>query len=322
MVNQNRERNKRNDRIVAKYDGEAPYNQKELTERGEGWKANFSTGFLASIVDKVVPIFVDVIRTSRHLFQGKLKNAPDNYQAERKQDIYNTRTTNFVRHWKGWKAFIELLCQEDTLLGYVMAGWLDETSWKPRVFRQDDFFIPDATLQDVEKIQVVILKVDFLIHELAELIQDPEAAEARGWNIENCYEAINKAKPKVEGTTSADENIRKIRDQIRDGAVGISHSRGAKVIETYVVVAREYYGTASQYIVSYMGGKELRTAYDLYPTMSDAVAPITFEVGNGRIHGSKGLGRILYNMHVTIERTRMAAIDQTYLGGPDDRAEG
>ena len=132
MVNQNRERNKRNDRIVAKYDGESPYLQKELVERGEGWKANFSTGFLASIVDKVVPIFVDVVRSARHLFQGKLKNAPDNYQAERKQDIYNTRTTNFVRKWKGWKAFIELLCQEDTLLGYVLAGWLDETSWKPR----------------------------------------------------------------------------------------------------------------------------------------------------------------------------------------------
>ena len=161
----------------------------------------------------------------------------------------------------------------------------------------------------------MVLKVDFQIHELAELIQDPDAAEARGWNIDNCYEAINKAKPKVEGTTSADENIRRIRDQIRDGAVGISHSRGAKVIETYVVVAREYYGTATQFIVSYMGGKELRTAYDLYPNMADAVAPITFEVGNGRIHGSKGLGRILYNMHVTIERTRMAAIDQTYLGG-------
>jgi hypothetical protein len=45
------------------------------------------------------------------------------------------------------------------------------------------------------------------------------------------------------------------------------------------------------------------------------LAIFTVEIGNGKIHGSKGAGRILYNTHVVAEQARNIVQDNLYLSG-------
>ena len=57
LVNDAREANTKNRRIMAKYNAERPFVQQNLDNDGLGWKTNISTQPLAAMVDRISPRF-------------------------------------------------------------------------------------------------------------------------------------------------------------------------------------------------------------------------------------------------------------------------
>ena len=308
----NRHRNIKNARIMAKYNSERPYTTEALKEDGLSWKSNFTTKPLPMLIDKVAPRFVEAIQSTKYLTNSHF---PDDLPgAAKKTEAFRREITNAVRQKPGWNNFLTEIAQENALFGFCACGWLNQFEWFPKFVRQDEFFVPTGTKQHSDSSQIVVLKEKFLIHELFNLIADKDAAEAAGWNLENAVRAINNAVP--ENRRAKYSNWERLyEDLIRESNVGISHEQGARIIECWHLLARETTGKVSHYIFVANYFDEIFAREDQFDNMSDACAFFSFQHGNGNIHGSKGIGREIYSLAAMLDRARNEIVDRLNLSG-------
>lgn len=311
-----REQNEKNARIMAKYNAERPFEQQELKELGMDWVSNFSTKPLASAIDKVSPRLTKAVQSARYLTSAALPGIVEG--ARDKSQRFRQKVTDVIRSWDGWIDFLNEVAQENAVFGFTSVAWLDEYSWRPAHFRQDSFFVPDGTGQTSSKLQLWIGKQHLMIHEMARFIEDRDAAEAAGWDVDNAVKAINSARPQsIAGAANSSPytEARTYEDAIRESSVSLSLLSGSKTILVYHVFVPEYDGRVSRYLVDGHAKTLLRVQLDQYPDMSHVVALFSYQQANGKLMGSKGVGRELYELAAAVDRNRNSALDRLSLSG-------
>lgn len=310
LKEQSKERNKRNAVILDKYNGEAPFSAAELAAVSQLWRNNFSTNPLANIVDRVKPQFPDAMQRAKTLTNSQLPTlVPD---AKKKSKVFQTEITTTIRAWPQYGDFISGLSQEEVLFGGAAPIHLDRNDWRPALFRCDRIFFPEGTGQHASGVQQFMVEQEMLIHEFVDLFyENPEAAKKNGYNIENCIEIANK---EIE---QSDENSEMAEsDKVRENFYSASYGAKQKTITLFHVVVREYTGGVDLWTVDSKEGKLVRKYETLYEDdMAEAVTLFTLQAGNRKYYGSKGLGRLLVNLHISIDRGRNLAQDQVYLSG-------
>lgn len=314
-----RDQNEKNGRIMAKYNAERPYSREELKESGMDWRSNFSSKPLATAIDKVSPRLTKAVQTSKYITSSSF---PENHPgAKDKTEIFRRKITETVRGWDGWSDFLNEVAQENAVFGFTSVAWLDELSWRPTHFRQDEFFVPDGTRQNVTACQLWIGKQYLMIHELAAFIENKDAAEAAGWDIDNTVAAINAAAPRSitgGGQTSPYTEARVWEDAIRESSVSLSLLSGSKTIEIYHLFVPECDGQISHYIVDGRAKKILFERLDQFSAkegMSYVLSLFSFQQANGKLMGSKGIGRELYELAAAVDRVRNETVDRLQLSG-------
>lgn len=329
----NRDRNIKNARIMAKYNADKPYSQQELEAEALGWKSNFTTQPLPRLIDKVAPRFVRAIESVKYLTNSSLPDTEPGAAA--KTEAFRREVTKTIRARPGWRSFIAEVAQENALFGYTSCAWLDEFSYFPKHFSQSDFFVPTGTKQIPNSAQIVVFKETFLIHELFSLIEDKEAASAAGWDIKNTVTAINNSIPDDRRSQYSDfERIHE--DLIREANAGGAYESGALVVVVFHILAQEVDGKVSHYIFldepdghSSSRGDDTKEALfereDQFDEMRMAVGFFAFQHGNGKLHGSKGIGRQIYALAAMVDRARNEVVDRLNLSGKiiiqcDDKA--
>lgn len=311
LQSENTDRTLKNSRILEKYNAERPYDPNKLRADGLSWKTNFTTKPLTTLIDKVVPRFVTALRNMRYITASKL---PDRFpNASEKTEEFRREITETCRGHEGWDEFLSEIAQENVLFGYVAAGWLDSYTWFPRYFRQDAFLVPQGTKHAAKSAPVVCLKDSYFLHELFDLIRNPAAAKTAGWDVDNVVEAINNASP-ADRRSGASDVTRVYADLTRESSV-ISSFTGAKTVECWHVLIAEVDGRVTHVAFEEKSGKQLFWLEKQFERMSDAAAFISFQHGNGRLHGSKGIGRELYNMAGVLDRARNEVVDRLQLSG-------
>lgn len=307
-----KEPNRRNSRIMAKYNAEKPYRDSELDAQQLSWRSNFSTQPLASLIDRISPRFWRAVSSARYLTSAKLPDSvPD---AAKKSEVFRSEFTKLVRQREGFKDLVDEIAQEDALFGFTAAGYVDPYAWFPRHFRQDMFFVYSGTKQHAKKCELVFLKENLLVHELYELIEDESAAETGGWDVKEVYDSINKAMPE-EVAKNIDSDARRFEDIARESTLFSSFSRSSKVIQLYHAFVREVTGKVSHYIVDGRSWKYLFEAEDRFDSMSDVVTFFSFQQANGLLKASKGVGRTVYALAGIIDRARNEIVDRFQLSG-------
>jgi len=308
----NTDRNKKNARIMAKYNSERPYTQTTLESEGLGWKSNFTTKPLPMLIDKVAPRFVQAVDGVKYLTNSALPESTPG--AAVKTEAFRREITSTIRGRPGWRNLVSELGQENALFGYAGMAWLDEFHWFPKFFRQDKFYVPSGTKQMPNHAQVVALQETAMLHELADLIKDRAAAEIRGWDVKATTNSINSAMPENRRTQQKDPE-RAYEDMMRESVVGTSYEDGARVVTLWHLLATEVTGKVSHYIFDQSDFTELFSSEDQFDTMADAIAFFSFQQGNGTMHGSKGIGREIYAMAGILDRARNEVVDRLNLSG-------
>jgi len=315
IIQANSSRNTVFNRITAKLNAERPYTQQKLDNDGLGWRQNFTTKPMPSMLNKVAPRFADAVQGMKHLTNASLSDKW--LQSREKTEFFRTEFTKLCRIRPGWRSLLDDISLGNAAYGSFVCAWLDKYTWFPAAFKHDESFLTDGTKQIADSAQVVVLKETYLPHELFKQIEDKEAAEAMGWNIKNCIEAINKASPaQLRDLLGSTQTENWYQRATRELSVGHSYMAGASVITCYSLLVREVTGKVSHYR---LGGipelAELYSADDAFDTMADCVAFFSFEKGNGTMHGSKGLGRDIYEMAGMIDRSRNEVVDRAILSG-------
>lgn len=313
LEDNNRDRNNLNSIILRKYNGGQPYDPEALKANLEDWRSNAPTGFMSGIVDRITPTPMQAIDSARYLTSAKLYDGDD---SDKKSEYFRQAVTNAIRRWNGWRDFLSSLWQEDILIGQAAPLNLDPYSPWPKMFKGDEVFFPEGTGQHAKTVQVFSAKEDLLLHEFVNLIKDYPDIDS-GWDFENCIKVVNEALPKntVVGN-DGEQQARKWEDAIREGNVGASHS-GAKVVELYHTLAVEAdTQKVTHYIVNRRGEhEELFFKGDRFEKMEDVTTLFTLQPANGKYYASKGVGRMLLNAHIVIERSRNGMLDNLNLAG-------
>lgn len=335
-------RGNRNKLIADAYNGTPPFDQKKLDAAGEGWRANLSTFVLATFVDRVTPRLTDAVHGMKFLTASEL---PDSFlNATSKTQKFRERTTEVIRQWNGWIDYVEQVACENTLFGYTSSVQMDEFEWRPKTFRQEDTLFDEQSPQLAEKVPVFAIKANYYIHEACAIIEDADAAEAAGYNVDNLKSAIERAAPPYDSFVY---NPRQLSDMVREGNLYYSFHRTSKMLETAHVFCKCYDGTIDHWWINRNAAKRSnkpqkrsparpreekdlsgdepspseQDPYELFygeavaVAMDDVLTLFSFQAGNNRLFGSKGIGRMLYNIALAIEKTRMAFVDAMWISG-------
>ena len=295
--------------VASQYNGSPPYSQQSLTDAGQDWRNNFSTGFLASIVDRVMPQLLDPIKNAVVLTHSTLPPAQPGGSAS--SFVFQTKISKLIRQWPGWEDLCGRLVKETVLNGQCAPVRLSD-DWRPRIFGAGECYLPDETGQQAKSVAFTVLEESMLLVNFIKLIKDKEIATRAGFNYENCVWAANHASGRRE-----DLNSVQVEDLIREGAL-VSNtytSDETRRVNLYHVLVQDHTGEVDLWTVTQNEGRDIRNVQALHKTIENAIAPITFQIGNSTYYGSKGLGRLLANLHIAIERLRNLGADQAYLSG-------
>lgn len=310
----NRQRNLRATDIQALNDGAPPKGATEQREKAKSWEANFSSLWLAGIVDRVTQRLVNAIISQTYVTSSALPN--DFPDAKTKTDSLRAGFTSLVRGWDGNTGFINAVVKENVLQGYAYACFLDPFTWNPTFFKQTECFVPEQSGQHARDLQFFAAKRDFRLDKFIELFRNEQAAEIAGYKIDNCLEAANKAVMQDPRDDAQTTNFRKFEEMITEGTIGLGVTgTGERVVKTWLLFTREYDGAVSFWLIQRDTGKLLRFSFKLFERMQDVMAMFSFESGNGCIHSSKGLGRKLAALATVKELFRCGIVDNARMGG-------
>lgn len=304
-----------NSRILAKYNAERPYDAYKLEAEGLGWKQNFTTKPLPTMIDKVAPRFVETVNNLKYFTNARLS---DNWQNNvEKTETFRREITDTIRANPRWATLLETIAFNNSLFGYTIVGWLDKYTYMGRAFEQEDSFAADGTKSEPKLAQILVLKETYLPHELFEQIRDKEAALDAGFDLENSREAINTASPmQVRDRLNVGGTLETwYQNALRELTIGASYMAGNSVIVVYSLLAREVTGKVSHYRLAGPGMLKIQEVHDKYDSMSEAVSFYTYQRGNGTLHGSKGVGRDIYELAGMIDRARNEVVDRLILSG-------
>ncbi len=310
-------------RITAKLNGERPYNQKKLKNAGKDWKTNISTGFLATECSRVLPRLYMPIKTAKYLTAASLPPTwPD---GEQKTAYFRQAITETLRSWPKFNFWIRGLAREVGIWGFGFNTWFDEWEWRPTLMRMDKGFVPQGTEVMEHEPAFFMAKFDYKPWELLDLVKKANSAGRDDWVKENVVAAINSAQPPSAENTQYEK--RSWEDLVRQSAWEFTYTKGAKMIETFHLFAKEADGKVSHYILlSNQSGNPNYTSYDMsgsdevdnrllyenldqFDSMMDVVNTMVFDYGDGTVHGAWGAGQILYDLSVQVEKVRCDAID-------------
>lgn len=299
--------------VNRRYNADNPYDPEILKRTGQGHRNNFSTNFLGSILDRVIPQLVNPLNKAPLLVHGAL---PDGHpDGAKKSRTFNEKITACIRAWPEWKDFVNGLAQDIVTFGNSAPSRIDE-DWRPRLWRYDEAYLPEGTGQHADKVQIAPYVQKVLMHEFLALVADPEIAKKAGYDIAGCVKTANAA-------TGNQQSGREFTDMEREDSVRelaeMSYSYGGdsqtKTINLFHLLVRDYTGEVDLWTVSQDDGTLIRNVQGLHKQMKDCVTLFTMQTGNRKFYGSKGLGRLLANLHTAIERGRCMGADKQQFSG-------
>lgn len=297
-------------RIASKLNSERPHAPEELRQAGLGWKSNFTTRPLNTLVSKQVGRFPRAIASARYLSSASLP--ADVVNSLSKTEFFRDEFTKTLRADPRFDDLIETIASENVTFGWCAAGWLDEHTWFPNTWKQDAFYVPVNTKQVSSTANAVLLRQPLLPNEAFVVLSNAQGAEDGRWNLPLLAQAINTAMP--ENYRCQNQEYSRLREELIRGLQYMSSYTGAKAVIFYHVLAQELNGKVSHYILN----SEFATMFaheDRFPDMSNALTFFAWEKGDGTLMGSKGIGRMAYTMSAVIDRNRNDVVDRLQLSG-------
>jgi hypothetical protein len=313
----NKTRSQRATLMELEYSGQAPFSPDDKREKASSWESNSCTGILQGITDRKTLRFVNAITGQIYLTRSSLPTSWPKWKE--KSDAFCIHTTRMIQGWENYASFINSLAKENVLHGYAYAIFLDPFTWKPTFKKQEIAYVPDETGQHASELQFFVVKEDFLLHEFVDLFTkntDEAAAAEMGYDIKNCVEAANQSQVKNPREDMATTEFRKFAEFISDGVLGLTYATsGPRVVKTYLLWSREYDGKITFWIIERESSKLLRMASKIYDSFTDVVTLFSFQPGNGHLHSSKGVGRMLIGLVKMAEKMRNKMADMVVMSG-------
>jgi hypothetical protein len=281
----------------AAIDGAPPYSDERDKMRGLFGRTNVNWGFAATAQEEAEGPFNDVLEAI-DVF-GK---TPTKFGADTDRMYYSTviaeEITRMVKNWdqfyNNWQFNTHLFTQE----GVSFAFFKDDTTWQWDVRGRQHFKFARRAKADVNYLDIITCRMEMMPHELYASIKNHEEAEAAGWNVKACMDAIKSAKEQSLETDNPESWQQDAKD------MNIYSSVTAKTITVVHGLSREVDGTVSHYIARYDGeGEFLYKSLGKWTSMHRCLIAFTNAVGsNGDFDSIRGNGYRIFQSGSALNR--------------------
>ena len=303
----------RRSQIQGIIDGNPPYNEQQLRELGQSDRINVNWGHAGAKIEAAVIPYFDILTSVPHYMTVKTKYGKDMGKREEWSRIITEEAHNaLVKTNPSFITQHQVAVKQLTIHGQGCLYWVDGTDFRAKAIEPWALVVPKGAGVDQDSWEFCYVLDEMYCEELYRYIEDSEAAERGGWNVDECQQAIMDAKVDEQDQRRPWEWYQR---ELKNNALYYSYAK-SKVIKVAHMFVREYDGRISHYIFDRLNGTEfLCEVPSRYKKFSNAFTVFLNGVGNGYYHGVRGLGQALYPWAEAMNRLNNQTVEGAILSG-------
>ena len=315
-------------KIDAMFDGAPPYDSTKLRAMGQGNRCNINFGEGQRHLDAAQAGYVDLLTSTEHLVDVKTEEAGEDstLQKDEADAVLNEEITNTIRGWNEFAPRILTLSTEFLKHGIGVSYFISATNWRFYSTGLADFKFPRNVRATEDAIDVSFARQPYSVPELFSFIENPDAATAEGWNVEQARKTLMGAT-----RTKNDRSCMDWEEWQRQYKNGDTYSsemqvKSVPLVHTWV---KENDGSLSHYIwdesiyatynkeeTSFSGSDFLYRQENVHPNSQRAFTLFSYGVGNnGTYHSVRGLGQRIFSQVQYLNRLQCQAADAAAVSG-------
>jgi Uncharacterized enzyme of heme biosynthesis len=304
-------------------DGNPPYNDAEMRERGLAHLTNVNFQSMGSNLDARVSsaheLFLEVPALIEVDPSVDYTNDPSVFDWCR---IIADEFTHMFRNWPVFLANMDLIWRDSDMYGFGAALFDNPWSWQFKSVRRGQVLIDPSGSIDPSEHEVICIRDEVRPTDLFALTDDPEMSGQAGWKLDAVRKQLvetfsNATDAKAPGYNSSEwENLA----QARLNCDPNYQARQFGVIQTVHMFVKEVSGArkVSHYIFTQQAGREddfLYVKQDKYDSMSHVLWFFPYNFGYGSIGSIRGVASKMAQHEDLSNRILCSASDTVKLGG-------
>jgi hypothetical protein len=230
-------------RIWKSYKRFPPTGYSKIAEKKLPFSSDVNWGSLEAIVNNQKSSYYDIITERQACATIKTK-----YGNERERLMHSENITQAfdqaIREWPGYLYNKEQDIESMLLYGKGIGMWDSPVGWMPKHTFLSDLLFPDDIKVDFSNLEEFVVRRRPTPYELYKVIQNKEAAEALGWNVDAVVDAIRFHRAFSEHNKSREDFYRTISESGFNWSLSVNQK-----IDLYEIYWREFDGKVSKAVV-------------------------------------------------------------------------
>jgi len=298
-------------RIDGMFDGAAPYNSAHLAASNQTLKTNLNFGEAQRLLDISLSAYVDLYSSLERFVEVKTKGQ-DDPSRHQKEEVIADEFTRMLRNWPEFHSLYLRLCTIFLKHGVGTAYFDSPDDWKFRVGGFADILIPRQSPATEESLDVVVIRREYHLHELARFIKNEKAATAVGWNVKEMKRVMKKhvsTSGRRGGSSTFLDDFEALQAEVKNNDIYIGIQNPTVSILQFLV--RELDGSISSFMTAHKDAEDfIYKKVGKYKNAEEAYVFFANGVGsNGTYHSIRGLGQRIFAHIQTSNRLRCQQID-------------
>lgn len=230
-------------RIYKAYKMFPPTGYSKLAEKRLPWQSDVNYGQLGFIVDNQKSSYYDVITERQACCTIKSKFGNEKERLVNSENI-SIAFDQALREWPGYLYNTEQDLEEMLLYGKGIGMWDSPMGWMPEHVFLSDLLFPDDIRIDFCNLEEFVRRVRLTPYELYKKIENREAAEAMGWNVDAAIDAIRFHRAFTNHRKTREDFFRTISESGFNWSLSVNQK-----IDLFEVYWREFDGKISKAII-------------------------------------------------------------------------
>ena len=220
-----------------------PTGYSKLAEKRLPWQSDVNYGQLGFIVDNQKSSYYDVITERQACCTIKSKFGNEKERLVNSENI-SIAFDQALREWPGYLYNTEQDLEEMLLYGKGIGMWDSPLGWMPEHIFLSDLLFPDDIRIDFCNLEEFVRRVRLTPYELYKKIENREAAEAMGWNVDAAIDAIRFHRAFTNHRKTREDFFRTISESGFNWSLSVNQK-----IDLFEVYWREFDGKISKAII-------------------------------------------------------------------------